>query len=379
MKRALIFASVASMIDQFNMRNISILQELGYEVDVACNFETGSSTSEKQVKRLIEELKEKNIGMYHIPIPRKLTTLNDLIKSFKETKKVSKTKKYDIVHCHSPIGGVIARQIFKDFRKKGTRVIYTAHGFHFFKGAPLKNWLIYYPIEKWYSKYTDTLITINKEDKKIAKEKLSSKNLEYIPGIGIETKKNIVFDKEKKLKELKISTQDIVLLSVGELNKNKNHEIVIKAISELQINNIQYIVCGKGELDEKLNKLVADLNVSGKVKFLGFRNDIDEICMVSDLFIFPSYREGLSVALMEAMSFGLPVICSNIRGNIDLIDEGKGGYLQPPSDILEITKNLNKLLKNKQLRNRMGDYNKNKIREFDKKIVDDKMRKIYTY
>ena len=188
MKKALMLSSVASMIDQFNMENIKILKNLGYEVHVLANFSFGNTTSDERTKEFKEELENMGIKVYNVPIPRKITAIKEMISSYKKIKKVCSENNYDILHCHSPIGGVLARFAFKDFRKKGGKLIYTAHGFHFFKGAPIKNWIIFYPIEKFCSRYTDCLITINKEDYKRAKN-FKAKEVKYVPGIGIDTKK----------------------------------------------------------------------------------------------------------------------------------------------------------------------------------------------
>lgn len=175
-------ASVASMIDQFNMKNISLLKELGYGVDVACNFEIGSTSSQERVLVFKEELKELGVGVIHLPIPRKISAIGDIYKSYKMVKKLVEKEEYQIVHCHSPIGGVITRLACRKQRKKGLKVIYTAHGFHFFSGAPWKNWLVFYPIEKWMARYTDVLITICKEDFNRARSKMQAKKLYILQG-----------------------------------------------------------------------------------------------------------------------------------------------------------------------------------------------------
>ncbi|WP_349763459.1 glycosyltransferase family 4 protein [Fusobacterium sp. SYSU M8D902] len=324
-EKVLMLASVASMIDQFNIPNIKLLQNMGYEVHVACNFEKGSSCSNERVQTLKKILEELKVKYYQIDFERNILKIINNIKAYKQVKKILLENKYKFLHCHSPIGGVVGRLAGY---KTQTKVIYTAHGFHFFKGAPLINWLLYYPIEKYLSKYTDVLITINKEDYKRAKT-FHAKKVEYIPGVGIDVEKirSIKVDKEAKRKELGLTKENIVLLSVGELNKNKNHSIVIKALAKINNPNIYYLICGQGKLKEELIKLAKDLKIEKNVKLLGFRKDVYEIYKISDIFIFPSKREGLSVALMEAICCDLPIICSNIRGNNDLVENGKNGFL----------------------------------------------------
>ncbi|PKY93789.1 glycosyltransferase family 4 protein [Facklamia hominis] len=375
MKRALMYASVASMIDLFNMDNIRILQEMGYQVDVACNFEEGSITSVERVQKFKEELDKLGIRYFQIPIPRSITRISDILKSYKLTKKISKGN-YDLVHCHSPIGSVICRQAFKNTQ---TKIVYTAHGFHFYKGAPLKNWLIFYPIEKYYSRWTDVLITINKEDYDRAKRQKMARVIEYVPGIGIDLSKynNGSQSKSTLRAELLLPDEALILTSVGELNDNKNHQIVIKALAEINDPRAHYIICGKGDNRDKLLKLAEELNISDKIHLLGFRKDIPEILSQSDIFVFPSLREGLPVSLMEAMASGLPCIVSDIRGNKDLIDNGKGGYLIGPTDYIKYSNTLKNLVMSSNEQNKMRLYNLNKIKMFDKKIIGSRMMKIY--
>ena len=258
------------------------------------------------------------------------------------------------------------------------KVFYTAHGFHFYKGAPLKNWLIYYPIEKWLSRYTDLLITLNKEDFYRA-SKFKTKNTRYIPGVGIDIKEiaELEIDKKNKRKELGIPLDSFVVLSVGELNDNKNHQVVIKALSLLDIPNVHYVICGQGNNIEYLINLSKELNVDNRMHFLGYRNDIIEICKISDVFVFPSKREGLPVSIMEAMANKLPVVCSNIRGNSDLIENQKGGYLVEPKNVEGFSKYIKRLTEDSKLRVEMGEFNYKKIEVYSIDNVLYQMEDIY--
>lgn len=374
-EKVLILASVASMIDQFNIPNIKLLQSMGYEVHVACNFEKGSSCSNERIQILKKFLAELKVKYYQIDFERNILKIRNNLKAYKQVKNILLENKYKFLHCHSPIGGAIGRLAG---HKTQIKVIYTAHGFHFYKGAPLINWLLYYPIEKYLSKYTDVLITINKEDYKRAKT-FHAKKVEYIPGVGIDVEKirSLKVDKEEKRKELGLANKNIVLLSVGELNKNKNHSIVIKALAKINNPNIYYLICGQGKLKEELIKLAKDLKIEKNIKLLGFRKDIYEIYKISDIFIFPSKREGLSVALMEAICCDLPVICSNIRGNIDLIKDNKNGCLCDPTNSDKIFEKVDKLLINNNLRKKIGEFNKQFIEEFDKNKIMNKISNIY--
>lgn len=374
--RALILASVASMIDQFNMQNIQLLISNGYDVDVVCNCKVGNTISDDRVQNMINRLNNKGVRVTHVPIPRKITNIREIINSLIQVRKLCMQNEYTLLHCHSPIGSVIARLAASSARKQyGTRVIYTAHGFHFYKGAPKKNWIVFYPIEKMCSRLTDVLITINMEDYIFAMKHMDAGRVEYIPGVGVDTDKFCLkdFDINKKKKSLGLKTNDIIILSVGELNSNKNHEVVVRAIAKLKNSNVHYFIAGKGEKEHFLTELAWNLGVN--LHLLGYRTDIIELLNVADVFVFPSFREGLSVALMEAMAAGLPCVVSEIRGNVDLIDN-QGGVFCNPEDVGDFYIGINKLL-DKEKRKRMGDHNRRVMNRFDVYHIMGMVSKIY--
>lgn len=376
--KALMVASVASMIDQFNRENISLLQTMGYEVDVACNFEVGNTSSEERVKRFRQELQKQEVGTFQLPIPRKILAFSDMIQAYKQLKKMVEEKQYTLVHCHSPIGSVIARLACRKQRKKGLKLIYTAHGFHFFTGAPKKNWLIFYPIEKIFARYTDILITICSEDYQRARKKKLGKNIVYSPGVGIDVDKVKKIDKKAdKRQMLGIREEDILVLSVGELNQNKNHETILRALKQLNRTDVHYVICGQGDKKEELERMAKQFGMEERLHLLGFRTDALEWMKVADLFAFPSYREGLPVSLMEAMAAGLPVVCSKIRGNVDLIKDGEGGYMCEPMDVASFAENLSRLIKDAEQRKCMGEKNQITVQQFDKSKVSEVMKKVY--
>lgn len=346
--------------------HIEMLLAKGYEVDVAFRMQ----------KDLEEELINIGCGIHEIPFNRNPLS-NDNLKAYRKLKNIIEEEKYSVVHTHTPVASVIVRLACKNI--DNIEVMYTAHGFHFYKGAPTLNWLTYYPIEKYLSKYTDHLITINHEDYTMAHHKFKAKNLSYVPGVGLDFKK---IDKVKSNRiifreSLGLSKHDFVLLSVGELNGNKNHETIIRALSKLNIENTHYIVCGEGQLEEQLNKLIKELDLTNRVHLLGFRDDIFEIYQMSDVYVLPSYREGLSRSLMEAMAAQLPVVCSDIRGNRDLIEDGVGGYLVKPNDLTGFVDAIEKLYKDPGLRSDFTKNNYSKINNFDMKVVLEDLEKIY--
>jgi len=364
MKKILIVSTVSRQFYLFEQGNIEVLQSLGYEVHGAANFEDAN-----------KRLDALDIIRHPFDIQRSPFSLKN-IKAYKQLKKIMKSESFDAVHCHSPMGGVLARLAAKSLGL--SPVLYTAHGFHFYDGAPRKNWLIYYNVEKYFSKYTDTIVTINKEDFARAK-KFKAKNVIAVPGIGVDSTKfdSVKVDRNKKREELEIPEGAIVLLTIGEMIKRKNHETALKALAQLKNDNYIFLICGRGELEKHLKSIAANLGIEDKIRFLGFRNDIPEICIASDIFVFPSYQEGLPVSVMEAMSAGLPIIASRIRGNIDLIQDGNGGYLHNPEDYLGIAKSIDKVIEDESLRTEMSVRNKNEVKKYDKQVVKDRMKELY--
>ncbi len=299
------------------------------------------------------------------------------LKAIGQLKALVAQENYDLVHCHTPLAAMCTRLACRKARKTGTKVVYTAHGFHFFKGAPLLNWLLYYPIEKICARFTDVLITINTEDYAFAQKKMGVGRVDYVPGVGIESDKfsKVTVEKEAKRKELGIPEDATLLLSVGELNENKNHETVIRAIAGL---DVYYLIAGKGDLQAHLQSVIDELGLNDRVRLLGFRTDVAELYQAVDIFSLPSFREGLNVSVMEAMSAGLPCVIGKIRGNVDLIDAGRGGYLHAPADVQGAALAIEKLASDPALRQQMGAYNREKVKCFGYDVVEQKLNKIYT-
>ena len=369
-KKALIIGSMASMLDNFNRNNISILDSLGYEITLAANFIDEDSNSLKKNQLFRKEMESKGYKVVHIDFSRSISNLPKQIKSVKQVRNLLKNK-YDLVHCNSPICSVITRLAYEKYRRRvGGKILYTAHGFHFYDGAPKKNWCIYYPIEKLCSWFTDVLITINKEDYNRAKKDFHAKKTVYVPGIGVDVEKfaNVCIDRSAKRSKLGITDEDIMLLSVGELNENKNHSAVIKVLGQIQDRRIHYFIAGKGGLDKYLKNLASIYNVN--LHLLGFRTDVAELYKCADIYVLPSKREGLNVSLMEAMASGLPCIASRIRGNTDLLSFS----LFSPTDEIEIK---NALIESISKNEKLAKNNSNKIKQFSSEIVNERMNWIY--
>ena len=324
----------------------------GNTVDIATN---------EMLSEVPQYYKNWGCKVYQISTSRSPFSLGN-IKAIRQIRNIAKG--YDIVHCHTPLAAASTRFACKNLRKTGIKVIYTAHGFHFYKGSPLINWALYYPIERLCSRWTDALITINSEDYELAKKKMKCKKVDFVLGVGIDTKKFLhnQTDAEQKRKEIGVPSGAKILLSVGELNKNKNHKYVIKALAKIQNQNIHYVIAGVGKEKRKLELLAKNKNVN--LHLLGFRKDVADLYKVANLYILPSLREGLNVSIMEALSSGCKTIVSNIRGNIDLVKKDNCFSLSDIDSLINLI-------------NRDDICNNDIIDSIDSSVINDKYINIY--
>lgn len=327
MKKVLFTATVDSHILQFHIPYLKMFKEKGYEVHVATNG--------------TEKIPYCDVK-HTVCFERSPIKFNNL-RAIKQLKKIIADNQFELIHCHTPMGSVVTRIAAKKERKKGTKVIYTAHGFHFFKGAPLLNWIIFYPIEKYLSKYTDCLITINEEDYNLAKKKFNKcKQIELVHGVGIDEERfnfEMSTEEKHKLREsIGLKDNDFVLIQVGELNKNKNQIMSIKAMRELvkEYSNIHLVLVGKGKLESYYSNKIEEYNLQRNIHMLGYRTDIPQLLKISNVLLSLSYREGLPVNVIEAMVCGLPIIATDCRGNRDLIIDNKESYLVKKKDINDL-------------------------------------------
>lgn len=318
MKKVLFTATVDSHILHFHLPYLKMFKEKGYEVHVATN--TDDTIPFCDVK-------------HKVSFERSPFKINNL-KAIKQMKKILLDNNFDIVHTHTPMGSVVTRLAYKKVRNKvNTRMIYTAHGFHFYKGAPLLNWLLFYPVEKYLSKYTDTLITINKEDYCLAKKKFRKcRSVEYVPGVGIDIKKfDVNIQKSERniiIEKFGLNKNDFILTCVARLDKNKNQGFLIDVMKQINLTNkkIHLLLVGPDELNGIYQKKVGDDNVKN-VHFLGRREDIPTILSISDIIVSASLREGLPVNIIEAFAAGKPVVVLNCRGMNDLIENEQNGFI----------------------------------------------------
>lgn len=371
-KKILYLENVAS-INAVNFYKTAAMaaQECGMEFHVAYN---AADQSEEKIRALYQDL-----GVYFHQVDFVRNPFHPLnYRAYKQVCQLIKKVKIDFIHCNTPIGGVIGRLAGKKCKVK--KVIYQAHGFHFYKGAPLKNWILYYPVERWLAHYTDAIITINTEDYNLAKEKLHLKNnggKYYVPGVGIdeEVYRHPSIDRDSMRQTMDVQKKEILLISVGRLDENKNNEIIIRALA--QTSDIKLVICGDGEQMKYLRQLSEQLGISNRVLFLGNRNDIVNLYHAADVFVMMSFREGLSRSVMEAMAAGLPCIVSDIRGNRDLIIQNKNGILCSPTDVTCLSANMKKLAKNSTLRENMAHANVECLKNYSTKSVIKKMIEIY--
>ena len=372
-KRVLFTATVVKQhIMTFHVPYLKMFQEMGWETAVAASND-------------YEDPSQLNIPFcdtyYEIPFERIPWKAGNL-RAYRELKRIIDEGNFRIIHCHTPVGAMITRLAAQDARKRGTKVIYTAHGFHFHKGSSVFSWLAYYPVEWVLAHLTDVLLTMNQEDYALAKKKMHARRVEYVPGVGIDTTRFAHHrqDRLEKRRELGFREEDFLILTVAEMNKNKNQSMVLKALARLkdmpEYANIKYLICGMGEYETVLRQEAKDLGVEDHVFFLGYRKDIPQIHRASDLFAFLSYREGLPVALMEAMSSGMPTVCSAARGNTDLIENGKEGLIvaNEPQAVADA---ILKLYHEPDLRDQFGQAAAEKVKQFDRENVHRIMKDIY--
>ena len=359
-KKILYCATVDYHFKAFHLPYMKWFKEQGWTVDVAAAGTIHLPYTDNK---------------YNIPIERSPFDHSN-IKAYKQLKSIIDQQDYSIIHCHTPLGGVLARLAARNARKRGTTVIYTAHGFHFCKGAPLQNWLIYYPIERYLARHTDRLITINHEDYQLAKKhRFKAGIIEQIHGVGVDTgrfKPMMGHEKAKNKKSFGYGADDFLLFYAAEFNKNKNQQFLLQALALLkaEVPNARLLLAGEGALLEKCREIAASLEVSHMVDFLGFRKDIDQMLPLCDLAVASSFREGLPVNVMEAMACGLPVVAVDNRGHRELISNNKTGWLVSDWDPEGFSNKLKVLANSAAMRRELGsngrklilaDYSTNKV------------------
>lgn len=374
MKKALMLAPMGSVHRRFNKTNIEILQTLGYQVELVANFQDGEGP-EVYNQSYVNECNANGVVTHCIPFERH--SLIGCLKCMPQVLQLLKSRHYDIVHAHTETGGFILR--LARGVKGNSRFFYTPHGMSFWKGSSLKSQLIYRPLERWICSGMDKNLGMNKEEVDMLM-KWNSMTATYVHGIGLDLDR---FHKKGRSKidvrsEFAVGEEDKLIVSVGELDNNKNHILVIKALTLLKAKNYKYIICGVGPNEEKLKRFVDETGLSDKVVLAGYRSDISDILNAADLFVFPSFHEGLPVSILEAMACGLPILCSNIRGNVDIIRDGDNGFLFSPDDYSTLALSIERLLKDYSLAQAFGEKNKQIVTNFSHESVGNELKTLYT-
>ena len=319
--KVLFVATVSGHINAFHLPYLQWFQSQGYETHVA----TGDAMGLPYV------------DVHHVlPMARTPFSLGN-VRAISMMKRIMDTHQYQLVHAHTPMGGVVAR-VAGVWSSTHSKMLYTAHGFHFYNGAPLVNWLVYYPIEYALAGLTDVLLTINQEDYLLAKHHhFPARHRIYVPGVGIDLQKYTVASAERKQslrRAYGFAEDGTIYISVAELNENKNQKLVLQAFARLRkhrriVPNAVLLCVGAGRLLDEYQAMANELGIADDVHFLGHRDDVAQLLQLSDVFVTASLREGLPVSVMEALATGLPVVASSIRGQVDLIQNGVNGLLVP--------------------------------------------------
>lgn len=362
MKRLLLTCTDLMAI-QFLVPHVKYLSAHGFSVELACSDVGGR----------LDDLHRALDGVAPIHVVRLVRSpfSPGNRKGYGDLKKIIEGSHWDVIWTNEPVMGVMTRLAAKNARKNGTKVVYMVHGFHFYKGAPLKNWLLYYPVEKYCSSLCDMIVTINEEDLRRAKA-FHTARVEKINGIGLDTKRfsSCTVNKAEKRKELGIPENAFFVVSVGELKVHKNHEAIIRALAKKQDPHVFYGICGKGELLKYLQNMAKKRGIAKQVFFFGYRTDVAEILHTADLFAFPSRRDGLGLAALEAMASGLPLLTSNVGGIPDYVKNGITGFSYRYDDIDGFAEGLQKYCRDAELRKRVINNGLEAVQKYDIREVE---------
>lgn len=368
MAKILLTATVQSHIAQFHKPVIRMLQEMGHQVEVAAK----NNLHEKANLTLTEPDAIHEVAFSRSPFSLKI------FPAYRQLKQLIEEGQYDIVHCNTPVAGILSRLACRKLRKAGkVKVLYEAHGLHFFKGGPKSGWLIWYPIERFFSRFADMMILINKMDFALVEEKFHTPMVRRIPGIGVNLSQFRQIEGGDLRQELSLPEDTPIIISVGELNENKNHSTVLHALSMMQDQTAHYCIAGNGPLQQQLQQLAESLGVAHRVHLLGYRRDVPMLLDQADIFVLPSKREGLGMAAIEAMSCGLPLVSSNRHGINDYSIQGVTGYKHNPQDSRGFARSLDRLVADGELRAKLGEKCRQVAQEFTLEESLSCMKKYY--
>lgn len=375
MKKILYITTIGGFLSQFEKNDVKLMLELGYEVHYASNFRNPVYAYDR------EELEAQGIVLHQIDIAKSPLKIATNIRAINQLKNIIDKEQIDMVHCHNPMGGVAGRVAAHVSRKK-PYVIYTAHGLHFYKRAPLLNWVLFYPVEKWLARWTDIIITINREDYQRVKNQFCLKPngfVAQIPGVGVDLKRFCPRPEQEsgKRKELEIPEHAFHIVTVAELNNNKNQKVIIEAIAQLGRKDIYYSICGSGPNEPNLRRLIADKQLDNQVRLLGYRADIDEILQTADVFAFPSVREGLGLAALEALACAVPLIVADNRGSREYAVNGVNSLVCKADDVEDFKEAIAQLYGDLEFRMRLSNQSRESVVKFSVEEQMEIMRDVY--
>jgi len=374
MKKVLIVTTVSGFLPQFEKNNVKLLQEAGCEIHYASNFKNPVYTFNEA------DLKAWGIRLHQIDVAKSPYKFATNLRAVRQLLRIIKENDIEVIHCHNPMGGVAGR-IAAGLCGRRPYVIYTAHGFHFYKGAPKKNWLLFYPAEWLLARMTDILVTINQEDyERAGRLPLKAGGAVFqIHSVGVDKERFVPkreFNEEKR-RELHVPAEAFHIVTAAELNENKNQKIVIEAISMLPQKDIYYSICGKGTGEAFLGKLIKEKGLENRVRLLGFRTDMEEILQTADCFAFPSYREGLGVAAVEALLCNVPLVAADNRGTREYAVKGRNAFVCRPDSAPEFAQAIDTLYKDKGMRERMAQGCRSSAMKFTIEEVEKTMKDVY--
>ncbi len=373
MKKVLFVTTISGFLPQFESNHVRLLQTAGCEVHYASNFKNPVYVFDK------EELKRGGIRLHQIDVEKSPFRIVKNLRAVRQLLRIIRENDIDVIHCHNPMGGAVGRVAAYLGRRK-PYVIYTAHGFHFYKGAPLKNWLLFYPAERLLARITDIIVTINQEDYQRAQK------LPIRRGGGVWQIHSVGVDKDRfarrdsgaqKRRELHIPQDAFHIVTAAELNDNKNQKTIIEAVSTLPQQDIYYSICGKGYRESYLREQIRVKKLGKRVRLLGFRTDMEEVLQTADCFAFPSYREGFGVAAVEALLCGVPLVVADNRGTREYALEGKNAIVCKADSVPAFAEAIDRLYRDKILREQMAQNCRTSAMKFTTQEVEKTMREVY--
>ncbi len=374
MKKVLFVANIFGHFRAFHLPYIKWLSEQGYEVHCAANGVVGDIPYCTK--------------FYQIPIQRTIFKWKN-VDAYSELKRIIESELYDLMHCHTAMGSIIARLSAIKFRKKnGLKVLYTAHEFHFYKNGSLLNWLIFYPIEVIMSFFTDAIITINAEDFNTLSSPAFRCKLKYrINSVGIDLKPFEEFYKEHGSNKINIreslgyTQEQFILIYVGEHTQRKNHKFIIDAVPHLieDIPDLKVIFTSRGVLWDANSNYIKQLQLEKYIDMVGFVNNLKEYMLIADVGISSSKGEGFGMNLLEEMFFKIPVVGSENKGHNEFIIHGETGFKFKQESRNEFVQYILDLYKNPDLRERIGINGREYIERFKIDNSVKAMAEIYSH